>query len=204
VIGDLDVEKGLLYCGGRASYLEILEQYCKNGNDHITKIEKLFALKDWKNYTIEVHALKSMMMSVGALSLSEQAKQLELAGKRGDIAWINVSHGGMITEYVRVLNEIRVALGLPVEENVDVSDCTEIEEEKLESYMNELDVAMFDFDGECMIGIIEKMKHCSYKGQAMKKVTDMAIRKVEMSDYMSAYDVLVKWIDEAKKGGQES
>lgn len=204
VVGDLDVEKGLLYCGGRGSYLEILEQYCKNGNEHIAKIERLFEAKDWKNYTIEVHALKSMMMSVGALPLSEQAKQLELAGKRGDVAWIHVSHTGMITEYVRVLNEIRVALGLPVEEEIGASDCTEIEAETLQDYLHDLDAAMFDFDGEKMIGIIEKMEKCSYLGLPMQKVTDTARRKVQMSDYMSAYDVLAKWKEQAEKGGNEA
>jgi len=201
-VGDLDVEKGLLYCGGRTSYLEILEQYCKNGKEHIAKIEKLFEAKDWKNYTIEVHALKSMMMSVGALPLSEQAKQLELAGKRGDVAWINVSHAAMITEYVRVLNEIRVALGLPLEEEVSLADCTELEEEILREYLTELDAATFDFDGEKMLAIIEKMEHCSYLGCPMQKAVDTARRKVEMSDYMSAYDVLAKWKEQTEEGGK--
>lgn len=203
-VGDLDVEKGLMYCGGRTSYLEILEQYCKNGNDHIAKIEKLYESKDWKNYTIEVHALKSMMMSVGALSLSEQAKQLELAGKRGDVAWIHVSHNAMITEYVRVLNEIRVALGLPLEEAVLAEGCTELEEETLQSYLTELDAATFDFDGEKMLAIIDKMERCSYRGCPMQKAVDTARRKVEMSDYMSAYDVLVKWKEQTEEGGNES
>ncbi|MBQ8280188.1 MAG: response regulator [Roseburia sp.] len=203
-VGDLDVEKGLLYCGGRASYLEILEQYCKNGNDHIAKIEALFETKDWKNYTIEVHALKSMMMSVGALPLSEQAKQLELAGKRGDVAWITVSHSAMITEYVRVLNEIREALGLPIEEEVDTSDCVEIDTHTMQSYIAELDTATFDFDGEKMLDIIGKMEHCSYMGQPMQKVIDTARRKVEMSDYMSALDGIIKWKEQAEKEGSES
>ena len=203
-VGDLDVEKGLMYCGGRTSYLEILEQYCKNGNDHIAKIEKLFETKDWKNYTIEVHALKSMMMSVGALPLSEQAKQLELAGKRGDVAWINVSHSAMLTEYVRVLNEIKETLGLPLEEAVLAEECTELEEETLQSYLMELDAATFDFDGEKMIAIIDKMEHCSYRGCPMQKAVDTARRKVEMSDYMSAYDVLAKWKEQTEEGGNES
>ncbi len=202
-IGDLDVEKGLLYCGGKVSYLEILEQYCKNGNDHIAKIEKLFEAKDWKNYTIEVHALKSMMMSVGALPLSEQAKQLELAGKRGDVVWINVSHGDMILEYVRVLNEIRMALGLPIEEEISPEECTEITEETLQTYMTELDAATFEFDDEKMMDVINKMEHCSYLGCPMYKVVDTARRKVEMSDYMSAYEVFVKW-KEQTEGGKES
>ncbi len=203
-IGDLDVEKGLLYCGGSSSYLEILGQYCRNGNDHITKIERLFEEKDWKNYTIEVHALKSMMMSVGAMPLSEQAKQLERAGKRGDTAWIMVSHSSMITEYKRVLNVIREALGLPVEEMVDLSECVELEKGMLDTYLAELDEAMFDFDGERMISIIEKMEHCSYEGQPLKKAVDTARRKVEMSDYMSAVDGIIKWIEQAEEGDDES
>lgn len=203
-IGDLDVEKGLLYCGGRTSYLEILEQYCKNGNEHITKIESLFAAKDWKNYTIEVHALKSMMVSVGALGLSEQAKELEQAGKRGDIPWISVGHGAMITEYIRVLNVIREALGLPVEEPIDVSDCTEVDRSTLQMYIDELDAAMYDFDGEKMLSVIENMEHCSYMEQPMQKVMETARRKVEMSDYMSAVDGVVKWIEQVERGGNEA
>jgi len=203
-VGDLDVEKGLLYCGGRTSYLEILEQYCKNGNDHIAKIERLFEEKDWKNYTIEVHALKSMMMSVGALPLSEQAKQLELAGKRGDATFILVNHSAAIAEYVRVLKEVRVELGLPLEEEISAADCIEIDEETLQAYLAELDTATFDFDGEKMIAIIEKMEQCSYRGCPMQKVTDTARRKVEMSDYMSAYDVLAKWKEQTEEGGSAS
>lgn len=203
-IGDLDVEKGLLYCGGQTAYLDILKQYCKNGSDHIAKIEKLFEIKDWKNYTIEVHALKSMMMSVGAVPLSEQAKELEFAGKRGDVARIQVSHGSMIAEYIRVLNEIRTALGIPVEEEANLTECTEVDEATLQAYLKELDAAMFDFDGEKMIFIINKMEHRSYRGQSMQKVTDMARRKVEMSDYMSAYDGIAKWKEQAEKGGNEA
>ena len=91
-----------------------------------------------------------------------------------------------------------------MEEEVDVSDCTEIEAETLQSYMEDLDAAMFDFDGEKMIVIIEKMEHSSYMGQPMQKVTDTARRKVEMSDYMSAYDVLAKWKEQTEKGGNET
>jgi len=203
-IGDLDVEKGLLYCGGNSSYMEILGQYCQNGNDHIARIERLFEEKDWKNYTIEVHALKSMMMSIGAVPLSEQAKQLEQAGKRGDAAWIMVSHGSVMKEYKRVLNMIREALGLPMEEIVELSDCVELEKEMLDVYMAELDEAMFDFDGERMLSTLAKMEYCSYKGQPMKKVVDTASRKVEMSDYMSAIDGLIKWIEQIEEEEDES
>ena len=203
-IGDLDIEKGLLYCGGQSTYLEILKRYCRTGQEHINKIEHLFEEKDWKNYTIEVHALKSMMMSIGAIPLSEQAKKMELAGKRGDIAWITVSHTAMLIEYHRVLNEIREALGLPMEEMVNLSDCVELEREVLYSYLEELEEAMFDFNGEKMLSIITKMEHCSYEGVPLQKAVDTARRKIEMSDYMSAVDTICKWVEQAEEGEDES
>ena len=38
----------------------------------------------------------------------------------------------------------------------------------------------------------------------MKKVVDTASRKVEMSDYMSAIDGLLKWIEQIEEEEDES
>ena len=43
---------------------------------------------EWKKFTIDVHALKSSGASVGAMRLSELAKQLEAAGKEENIPYI--------------------------------------------------------------------------------------------------------------------
>ena len=37
------------------------------------EINKFYAAEDWKNYTIVVHGIKSSMMSIGAVKLSEMA-----------------------------------------------------------------------------------------------------------------------------------
>ena len=47
-------------------------------------ITNSFAKKDWSNYIIKVHALKSTSMTIGAVPLSELAKELELSGKAAD------------------------------------------------------------------------------------------------------------------------
>ncbi|MGN1102002.1 MAG: response regulator, partial [Huintestinicola sp.] len=77
-----DPDKGLMYTGGNAdAYREILEMYAKKGPEKKKFIDELFEKKDWKNYIIEVHALKSTSLSIGAVKLSELAKELESAGK---------------------------------------------------------------------------------------------------------------------------
>ena len=221
-IGDLDVEKGILYCGGKEDYLEILHQHCENGNANVEKIANLYNKADWKNYTIEVHAVKSMMLGIGATLLSEQAKQLELAGKSGNTTFIEEHHADMLTEYKRVLAEIREALGIeaPVEENSQSSEQTAaengdtrvanetdgtIDEAMLEQQLAELEEAVFEFDGDKMLAIIDVIEACGPENEGLKKVTRAARRKVEKADYMSAADTIVKWKGQlAEKGGSAS
>lgn len=56
------------------------------GTEKADYIERLFEERSWKNYVIEVHALKSTSLSIGAAKLSELAKKLELAGKAGGLS----------------------------------------------------------------------------------------------------------------------
>ena len=106
VIGSLDVEKGMLYCGGKEEYLSILEAYYEERYESWQLLDELFEKHDWKNYTIKVHALKSMMQNIGALSLSAKAKALELAGKRNDMEYILKNHADMMAEYRNVMEEL--------------------------------------------------------------------------------------------------
>ena len=62
-------------------------------------IEDYFAKKDWENYAIAVHALKSTSLSIGAKKLSEAALLLEKAGKEGQETYILDNHGKLMRLY---------------------------------------------------------------------------------------------------------
>lgn len=80
VLSFLNVENGIHYsAGNKELYVEMLhlfleEQWCES-------LEELYQKKDWTNYKIKAHALKSTSRSIGADRLSEVAKQLETAAK---------------------------------------------------------------------------------------------------------------------------
>ncbi len=198
-IGDLDVEKGMLYCGGKESYLEILKQNCMNGPAHIAKIEALFQEENWKNYTIEVHAVKSMMLGIGATPLSEQAKKLEFAGKEGDVAYIQENHAAMEKEYARVLKEVGEALGIESAEEKEPEELkVALPKEQFEAILETLENAVFDFDEQKMQELLAELEGYSYCEENLQAVIERARHKVNMSDYMSAMDLIVKW-KEAKE-----
>ncbi|MBQ2315152.1 MAG: response regulator [Treponema sp.] len=76
----LDIAQALKNCVTRQVFLESLKSFHEVIAEKADYIEKLAAEKDWKNYTIQVHALKSSARLIGADQLSELARNMEDCG----------------------------------------------------------------------------------------------------------------------------
>lgn len=208
-IGDLDVEQGLLYCGGRQAYLEILERCLEEGAKERELLDKLYEKQDWKNYTIRVHGLKSTMNSIGAIPLFEMAKKLEMAGKSKDIDYILKEHKDMIGEYIRVMEELAQCpllhpdlqgdgVQTSPEVQSDFPDLPELKEDMFDGLLVELEDAMYALDGEQMLSVLSQMEEYQYCRTPLKDKLTPVRKKVEMSDYMSAVDLVSKIREELK------
>lgn len=78
----IDVVVGMKYSGEDASlYREVLSDYMDTIEEKADIIERAVECGDLETYTIEVHSLKSTSKSIGAMELSELAKDLENNGK---------------------------------------------------------------------------------------------------------------------------
>lgn len=175
-------DKGLYYTGGdEEAYKGILATYARGGNDKIKQIGQLFNLRDWKNYIIEVHALKSSSMMIGAVELSEFAKKLEMAGKDGDYQTIMSNHMELLNMYTRVVDECNEYLKLSEstkKSGYDVGGTNsiveeysfklDIEEGMLMIYINEISKACDLYDGEEIIRLCQEASIFSYKGVPLK------------------------------------
>ena len=83
-------------------YSEMLEMFAEGREEELEKIETALAAGNWKNYTTGVHALKSTALNIGARTLSERAKALEMAGKKGEEAYIREHHEAVMALYAQV------------------------------------------------------------------------------------------------------
>ena len=79
-ISGISIEDALKYTGGADVLEQTLKEFYKNIEKKANSIEEFMAEKDWHNYTILVHALKSSARLIGAGKLSEDAKYLEKCG----------------------------------------------------------------------------------------------------------------------------
>ena len=100
----ISTRRGVEFCGGNQEYLDALKIFAASIEERANELEKLYKNRDYKGYTVKVHALKSMAKSIGASELSELAAEMEEAGKNHDIAALTAGADVLLSLY-RSLDE---------------------------------------------------------------------------------------------------
>lgn len=123
----IHTQSGIEYCGGeREFYVEMLTRFAKDAGRKEMEINDFFRQEDFENYGILVHALKSTAKMVGADSLSEHAKQLEMAAKKQDADYIREHQEGLLAEYHQVVQCIFDVFAL------EETDFVQVQQEQVE------------------------------------------------------------------------
>lgn len=170
----ISVSTGLSYTGGNEeAYFDILGTFIRKIPEKKALIDRLASEKDWKNYTIEVHAIKSSSLSIGCSMMSEAAAELESAGKSGDYEQIEKHNHVLSSMFSDVYEEgmgILKAQGIntdtPVPENEEL--LPEISAEALEEIFIKASSACENFDSDMINELSEKASGYSYGGMNLK------------------------------------
>jgi signal transduction histidine kinase/DNA-binding response OmpR family regulator len=117
---------------------QILSVFHKDGTQMIEEIKKCLETENYSLYAIHVHGLKSAAANIGADKLSEQAKELEMACKRGDIAFIKAHNNVFLAALQTHLNSIGETLQANKKSSVDF--------EALKNNLYKLKTALSAFD----------------------------------------------------------
>ena len=116
----IDKKVGIKYCNGDEEFYEtLLSEYVSESKDKARLIKETYANKDWDNYGIYVHSLKSTSKMIGAMNLSEIAAGLEAAAGKEDVATIDAEHDKMCKLYEDVLSEITEKFGIKDTDNAN-------------------------------------------------------------------------------------
>ena len=145
-ISGLDVEKGLSYCKNDADFYHVLLlQYASDAPAKTAELSGYVIARDWRNYEIKIHALKSSSLMIGATGLSERARELENAAKGGFAEMIISDHQNVMEEYNILAENIMSKFGEPYKE----------EEEKEEGYVKEPEEEpdILEFEGGEMVNV---------------------------------------------------
>ena len=97
---NLDAARTLI--GSEALLREVIDNYYYAIDKKYKKIAVAYRNQDWKDYTIEVHALKSASRQIGADDLADLAMVLEEAGNKEDLNTIHTYTGELLDRYLQL------------------------------------------------------------------------------------------------------
>lgn len=171
-VSGLDVADGIVHCGGEELYLGSLTVFAEAIEPGAKEIRKYFETKDYENYTIKVHALKSTARIIGAKELSERAKRLEKAGNAGYVEEIEQDTPALLSLYESYLPKLSPLFKIeekedkPVMPPDELKDAFEALKEVAETFDYDSLTMMLDELSNYQLPEIERAEYAALKNAA--------------------------------------
>ncbi len=104
----VNIRQGFFYCGNSEElYREILAELIRDYPEREKKLERYYEAKDWENYKIVIHSLKSSTKVIGAEKLSALAAGAEAAAEIGDEETLLRDHETIMTLFRRLADVVK-------------------------------------------------------------------------------------------------
>lgn len=189
-IEGLDVQAAMQLVGNESLFWAVLKEYYRVIDRKYALIREYEQTERWKEYTIEVHALKSSSRQIGAMELAAAAEQMEAAGNARDGLLIHQTTPKMLEQYIRY-KEI-LAPYFPEQEKEQTVG--EAGREQIEDFFVQLGEAMDALDMDAMEEVILKMGKYSYAGE-QKECFDRLRNAVADIDTEKCEEIMTDWVE---------
>ncbi len=110
-IEGIDGKKAFIHSGSEDTLRSVMKIFYETISERHAEIEKYYKAENWQDYTIKVHALKSSSKIIGAMGLSQMARELEVAGKEGNTDYIREHHEAAMEEYLKYEGRLKEVFG---------------------------------------------------------------------------------------------
>jgi len=107
-INGFNVDDVMESFGSMDLYEEIMMDFYNASEDRFTKLDEYLKNKDFINYSIVVHTIKSECMYLGITDLGNMMYSHQIKSRENDENYINNNYHALISEYKRVLDVIKI------------------------------------------------------------------------------------------------
>lgn len=165
-IKDLDTAAALKLLGNTKLFWAVLKDYYRTIPKKHDLIQQYFEEKDWHNYTIEVHALKSASKQIGANKLSKMAAELEAAGNDLNEKLILEKTPALLERYAHYEEILKPFF--PKEADTSINAKELVTKEILKDAFTALKKALDNLDIDGMETVKDTLTKYRYEGDASK------------------------------------
>lgn len=196
-IEGLDTNAALKLLGSEKLLWAVLKDYYQVIRKKADRIKQLEQKEDLKNYTIEVHALKSASRQIGAMELSALAADMEKAGNAGNTQLIHQYTGSMLEQY---LHYDHILAPYFMEQKKAAANAVSISADILAQSFSALRNAIEELDMDQMEAVIQKMAPYHYEDWQMELYKQLK-NAVEELDVDSCESILAAWENKEAEHG---
>ena len=188
-IEGLNVKEGIENSGSKDLYISLLGDYYKLIDTKATKVEKCLADGLLRDFTIEVHALKSTSRMIGALELSDMFYELEQLGNAEEQKMLEIKTPDVLSLY-RSYKPILAPYGKQQEQTKQV-----VSKEDLIQALEQLKNAMDNFDLDKADEAMQRLEGYAFPDEYQDRIDKLSVyvADVAMEEVM---DIATKLIDE--------
>lgn len=187
-IDGLDVQKAMSFLGNEELFWSVLKEYYRVIDKKCSLIQEYEQKEMWREYTVEVHALKSASRQIGATDLAHTAEQMEAAGNAENAALIHKITPGMLEEYMFY----KGILAPYFTKETEAQSGREADRGEITSLFAAMEEAMENLDMDAMEKVIQDMNQYSYD-DAQQKVFENLQNAVEDIDTEKCEEILAEW-----------
>lgn len=180
----LDVKSGLEYTGGEQKYISAIQRFYKNYEKNRKKVEELYEDKDYDNYMVTVHALKSNARMIGANDLSKGFEGLEGASREKDAYYLDRHTNQVLDAYGKLIKKMK-----PLSEMEEVHASDEISADEARDISKKLLEALDDFDDRLSSELAKKLSGYPFRVTQRDKLKE-AVSLIEDFMYDDAADII--------------
>ncbi len=172
-IKELDTAAALKLLGNTKLFWTVLKDYYRSIPKKHTLIKQYFDEKDWHNYTIEVHALKSASKQIGAAKLSEDAAALEAAGNALDEKLLLEKTPALLEQYLHYADVLKPFF--PEEDEETKNKKAPVSKEILKEAFEKLQIALDNLDMDGMEAVRDTLSQYRYEDRACEYYKKLCI-----------------------------
>ncbi|MDR1163346.1 MAG: response regulator [Candidatus Accumulibacter sp.] len=181
-IEGVDVDRGVALSGGSMqAYFNVLKSYHRDGCKKIDEMQAAYKDRDFRLLSIYAHALKSASASIGATTLSEQAKALEFAAGQRDVGFVSMH----FEPFLAALKPLLDVMGRVIRE----SDASESKQggdpERLHEHLVELKAALEAMDIARVDKVMSELASKAWS-HAVREKLDSISERILIAEYEQA------------------
>jgi len=172
--------------GNEKIYFAVLQTFSRELQNKLGLVQRLYKTARIKDFTTEVHGMKSALANIGARELSLLARNLEIASREGDVSYCEKNVDGFLESLTEMGTELNILLQ-SLDDSRDVAERPKGDPTELYNTLQDIKILINNLESDSAHKKLDELAASSFGEEADTLIPKM----IAMLETFSYDNVLV-------------